>query len=125
MAVTVSRGKSHTPWGMLLAMIPNVSVAELKKAMDAGVGRVVDVREDWEYREEHLAGSTLIPMQTVPDNTAAFTGEGPTFVICRSGNRSGHVVAWLINNGIDAINVAGGIIEWQQQGYPLQTGGEQ
>lgn len=117
--------RKYTPWGIMEGMIPHVSVSELKRAIDDGVGQVIDVRENWEFHEAHLPGSTLIPMQTVPDNTHHFSHEGPTFVICRSGNRSGHVVAWLINNGIDAINVAGGIVEWQQNGYPVNTGGQQ
>ena len=117
--------RNNTPWGIVLGMIPNVTVTELKRAIDAGVARVIDVREDWEYEEGHVAGSTLIPMATVPEHAQEFAGDDPAFVICRSGNRSGHVVAWLINNGIDAINVAGGIVEWQEQGYPVNTGGQQ
>lgn len=117
--------RSDTPWGIVLCMIPNVTVTELKMAIDAGVARVIDVREGWEYEEGHVAGSTLVPMGTVPENTQEFAGGDPAFVICRSGNRSGHVVAWLINNGIDAINVSGGIVEWQEQGYPVNTGGQQ
>jgi rhodanese-related sulfurtransferase len=121
----VSARQLNTPWGIIVLMIPNVTVTELKRAMDAGAARVVDVREDWEYSEAHVPGSTLVPMSSVPERTEVFTGDGPTFVICRSGNRSGHVVAWLVSQGIDVINVAGGIIEWQQQGYPVNTGGQQ
>ena len=40
---------------------------------------------------------------------------------CRTGARSGQVVAWLAQQGIEATNVAGGTQLWSQQGYPIET----
>ena len=42
-------------------------------------------------------------------------------VICRSGNRSGKVTAWLINHGIDAVNMTGGMQVWEKAGLPVVT----
>ena len=38
----------------------------------------------------------------------------PIYVICRSGNRSKSVTETLINNGIHAINIEGGMKAWNQ-----------
>jgi rhodanese-related sulfurtransferase len=44
---------------------------------------------------------------------------GTYLVICRSGNRSGRVVAALTATGIDARNVAGGMQAWAADGLPV------
>jgi rhodanese-related sulfurtransferase len=38
--------------------------------------------------------------------------------VCRSGNRSGKVAAWLINRGYDALNMTGGMLSWTEEGLP-------
>ena len=45
--------------------------------------------------------------------------EGPLPVICRSGARSAQVVAYLLANGIDAVNVDGGPLAWARAGKPM------
>ena len=50
-------------------------------------------------------------------------GDGPLAVVCRSGNRSGRVVAWLSQQGIDAVNVAGGMQAWDAAGKPMVAEG--
>jgi rhodanese-related sulfurtransferase len=46
-------------------------------------------------------------------------------VVCRSGHRSSRVVAWLAQNGVDAVNLDGGMGAWEAAGRPLvsETGG--
>ena len=39
--------------------------------------------------------------------------------MCRSGNRSGRVVAYLLEHGFDAVNLAGGAQQWASFGHPL------
>ena len=40
-------------------------------------------------------------------------------MICRSGGRSGQVVAWLNAQGIDAVNVDGGMRAWAGAAKPI------
>ena len=40
-------------------------------------------------------------------------------VICRSGARSAQVVAYLRQQGMDAVNVAGGTLAWAAEGRPM------
>ena len=102
-------------------MIEQISVADLKTVMDQGTPLVIDVREQWEYDSGHVPGAVWIPMAMVPGRKAEFVAEGPVFVVCRSGNRSGQVVMWLADQGIRTVNVAGGTQAWQQLGHPIDT----
>lgn len=102
-------------------MIDQISVAELKAALNSGSGRLIDVREQQEYESGHIPGAVWIPMFAVPLRADEFKSAGPVHVVCRTGNRSGQVVTWLANQGIATINVHGGTQMWQQQGFPIET----
>lgn len=105
-------------------MIPQVSVAELKSSWDAGQARIIDVRESWEYDQGHVPGAIWIPMSEVPARLEEFRGQPPAQVICRTGNRSGQVVMWLGQQGIETVNVEGGTEDWGGHGFPLAQGME-
>ncbi len=105
-------------------MIAQATIPELTAAMASGNARVIDVREQFEYSDGHVAGSVWLPMSSVPANVDEFRGDAPVYVICRTGNRSGQVVMWLARQGVEAINVQGGIVAWQQAGHPIATGME-
>jgi rhodanese-related sulfurtransferase len=42
--------------------------------------------------------------------------------ICRSGNRSGRATRHLSANGIEALNVKGGMLAWTRAGLPTKKG---
>lgn len=78
---------------------------------------LVDVREPHEWQQGHAVGAVHIPMgevverlHEVPDGAA---------IICRSGARSAQVVAYLEQQGRDAVNVAGGTLAWAADGLPM------
>jgi rhodanese-related sulfurtransferase len=101
-------------------VIDQISVADLRVALDSGSGRVIDVREQQEYDSGHIPGAVWIPMFVVPLRADEFTSTGPVYVVCRSGNRSGQVVTWLASQGIQTINVHGGTQMWRYQGFPTE-----
>jgi rhodanese-related sulfurtransferase len=43
-------------------------------------------------------------------------------VVCRSGNRSASATNFLNRNGLDAVNLSGGMIAWVNAGLPTQRG---
>ena len=83
--------------------------------------RIVDVREPNEWEAGHIGHATLVPLATVPGNLDAFDGS-PTYVVCRSGARSGRACDFLRDQGHDAVNVAGGMIAWTAAGFEVVTG---
>jgi rhodanese-related sulfurtransferase len=101
--------------------VKEVQVAELDTELQAGA-RVVDVRETDEYLAGHVPGAVHIALSTVPDHIGAFRGEGPTYVVCRSGGRSMRACEFLSQQGIDVVNVAGGTLDWIASGRPVVTG---
>lgn len=107
--------------------IIEISVEELEAALASGV-RLIDVRESDEYEEGHVAGAIHIALGTVPDNVAAFQpangADEPTYVICKSGGRSMRACEFLAQQGVDAINVAGGTMEWIVSGRPVVAGSQ-
>ncbi len=83
---------------------------------------LLDVREPVEWEAGHAEGARHIPMGELParfGEVAELAGEGELVVVCRSGGRSARVVAWLAQNGVDAVNLDGGMGAWAAAGRPL------
>lgn len=79
---------------------------------------LVDVREQDEWDAGHAPDAVHIPMGELPDRLGELP-EGDVHVVCRSGGRSARASAWLQQNGVDAVDVAGGMGAWLEAGRPL------
>jgi rhodanese-related sulfurtransferase len=99
---------------MMPLQVPTVSAAEVPA--DAVV---LDVRGDDEWVAGHIEGATHIRMGDVPARLDEVPEGDPVYVTCRSGGRSARVAAWLNQNGYDAVNVGGGMGEWDAAGRPM------
>jgi rhodanese-related sulfurtransferase len=64
----------------------------------------------------------LVSLATVGERVEEFRGEGPAYVICRSGGRSRRACEILAGHGIEAVNVAGGTLAWQSSGRDTDSG---
>lgn len=74
---------------------------------------LVDVRQDWEYREFHLPGARLVPLGELADRLFELDRKKPTVTYCRSGHRSAAAAAILAGQGFSpVINLAGGVLAW-------------
>ncbi|HET9379243.1 MAG TPA: rhodanese-like domain-containing protein [Streptomyces sp.] len=100
--------------------MPTVQVGDLKDG-----DFLLDVREDDEWRAGHAEGALHIPMSDFVarygELTEAAPQDGTVHVICRSGGRSAQVTTYLVQQGVDAVNVAGGMHGWQAAGRPVVT----
>ncbi|WP_349826916.1 rhodanese-like domain-containing protein [Brevibacterium litoralis] len=95
--------------------IPSVNVTEIPD--DAPI---LDVREDDEWKSGHIDGAQHIPLGDLPARYGEVPMDEDLYVICRSGGRSRQAVAWLNQNGFDAINVNGGMGAWNlDHGKPI------
>jgi rhodanese-related sulfurtransferase len=81
---------------------------------------VLDVREDNEWDAGHVEGSLHIPLMQLGERYTELP-EAQTLVVCRSGNRSEYATAFLVQQGYDAVNLAGGLLAWHTAGRPLVT----
>jgi rhodanese-related sulfurtransferase len=101
-----------------MSMQSNVPVVNVSELPDDAV--MVDVRERDEWVAGHAPEAMFLPMRDLPGQLEALPiSDEPLAIVCRSGNRSGHVVAWLAAQGIDAVNVAGGMQAWHAAGKPM------
>jgi phage shock protein E len=82
---------------------------------------MLDVREQEEYDDRHIPGINLIPMSTIQDRLDEIPKDQTVIVTCRTGNRSNQVTEFLRANGFDnAHNMPGGIVAWEEAGYPVE-----
>ena len=99
---------------MMPQQVPTVPAAEVP---DDAV--VLDVREDAAWVAGHIAGATPFRRGAVPARLDEVPVGDPVYVPCRSGGRSARVTAWLNQYGYDAVNVGGGMGEWEAAGRPM------
>ena len=99
--------------------VQNVSVNDLADA--SGDYIVLDVREQWEYDEGHVAGVTLIPLGELSARVSELPDDKAIYVMCRSGQRSAIASTILKDAGKQDIrNVQGGILAWGRAGLPIE-----
>jgi adenylyltransferase/sulfurtransferase len=96
--------------------IPQLSVKELKRRLDAGEDVfILDVREPFEYQIANIGGK-LIPQNDVPQRLAEIDREREIVVHCKSGGRSQRIAEFLSQAGYaKVVNLAGGILAWADE----------
>lgn len=107
---------------MNFAQVPAVDAAAVPSD-----GFLLDVREDDEWAVGHAEGALHIPMGQVVarygELTEATADAGRVYVVCRVGGRSAQVTQYLVAQGVDAVNVDGGMTGWEAAGRPLVSEG--
>jgi len=102
--------------------VREVTPEEAQTLIDAGA-KLLDTREEHEWRAGHLAGAMLIPPievverveREVPDKTK------PVVIYCAAGARSMRAAITLAQLGYQEVySVAGGIGRWKAEGRPWE-----
>ncbi len=104
-----------------MSAVPEIDLTTLATLLSESIV-LVDVREDDEYADGHVSSAVHIALSTVPDRVGEIPSDGPVYVICALGGRSGKAAEFLRTKGIDAINVAGGTNGWVDAGRPVVRG---
>lgn len=102
--------------------VPQVDIEAVKKAIDEKKDfLLIDVRTPEEYAEGHIQRSTLMPLQTLPENMVSLTDKTKQiYVYCRSGSRSTQAVIYLQQLGFTNVyNMSGGILSWNAKRFPI------
>lgn len=106
----------------MFASIPTVSTGDLADTITADPTTIVlDVREPHEFAAGRVPGALSIPMSILPVRATEIPRDRTVYVVCAVGGRSGQVVAWLNQQGWDAVNVAGGTQEWIATGRAIES----
>jgi rhodanese-related sulfurtransferase len=97
-----------------------ITVAQAYEKYQQGVF-FLDVRTQDEWDQMHIAKSTLIPLDELPNRLNEVPKDQDVVVICRSGVRSKEGVTVLRNAGYTrVVCMTGGLLAWKAAGYPLE-----
>jgi rhodanese-related sulfurtransferase len=93
-------------------------VAELVKQQSV---ILLDVRTLEERNHRHIKGSLHIPLNDLVEKLSLLEKHRDKEIVCycHSGSRSFTAAAILIKNGFNAVNMKGGIAEWNYQNLKL------
>jgi rhodanese-related sulfurtransferase len=100
--------------------VPEVSAGEAHELADEGA-LLLDVRQPDEWEAGHAPGARLLPLREVPDSLASLPKDRRIVAVCRSGARSGRATEFLVAQGFDVVNLAGGMQAWAMAGFPVET----
>ena len=98
----------------------DVTVEEAQRMIERQEVVVLDVRRVAEYNSGHIPDTILIPVYELASRLNELNPSDHILVYCRSGVRSVKAAGILIDNGFTRVsNMKGGIIEWQDKGFPV------
>ena len=102
--------------------VESISVGELKTLLDAGGDDIVliDVRMPQEAEIAMIPGAVLVPLDQIENGTAIeqvreLAAGKRLYAHCKLGGRSAKALIALKREGIEGINVSGGIDAWSQE----------
>jgi rhodanese-related sulfurtransferase len=82
--------------------------------------RLVDVRETYEWDEGRIAGARHVEMDQLSEQAESLSGDPPVVFYCRTGARSAVAAQAFRASGLEAYNLAGGLVAWVERGLPLE-----
>jgi rhodanese-related sulfurtransferase len=105
------------------AGLPTGSVAVTDAAGEPG-GRILDIRQDAEYRAGHVPGAMHVELGSLASVADQLADDVPTVVMCGHGERASTAASLLAARGLTHVRIlAGGPEDWAESaGQPLETG---
>jgi rhodanese-related sulfurtransferase len=105
-------------------MVRNIDTDTAKEHYDNNV-EFLDIREQHEFDQVRIPGSTLLPMSEMNNRWKEIPKDKEVVVYCRTGNRSLVLLGQLAQMGYtNLMNLEKGIVDWHQKQYPLEFGEE-
>lgn len=102
----------------------NIAATELKELLEAdSAPLILDVRSAAEFREMHIPGSHLMPLDRLDtDEVKSLAADAAScVVVCYSGKRSDQACQRLREAGLGEVrSLQGGLELWQRSGLPLK-----
>ena len=105
-------------------MLPLMSPQDVKRKLEAGEIRLVDIREPDEVESLRIEGAEIAPLSVIRWAASPKAEEGkPVVFCCRSGRRTTEGSALLAEAaGGPAWQMEGGVNAWVQAGLPVERG---
>jgi rhodanese-related sulfurtransferase len=106
--------------------VRETNVGEVKARMDRGEKfLLVDVREESEFSKDHLPGAIHLGKGIIERDIESRVPEVNTEIVlyCGGGFRSALAADNLQKMGYtNVISIDGGIRDWREKGYPMESG---
>lgn len=83
---------------------------------------LLDVRTTGEYKQGHIAGAELIPLNELSVKMARIPKGRQIICVCESGSRSRVAASKLDAEGYQVSNMRGGMGRWVRAGLPVKMG---
>jgi rhodanese-related sulfurtransferase len=96
-----------------------VTPQQALEMVQSGAAYGIDVREIDEWDLGHSDLFTLNPLSTFDSDI--LPTDKPIIFICRSGKRSGNACIAVEPTGLKVMNMAGGMLAWQEAGLPMSA----
>ena len=133
LAVDILRGSGFQVEGFLhgglnawkIAALPTeriavVGVDDLKKDLEQL--QPVDARDPYEFKHGHVPGALPLAWTEAWTKAAGFVSDRPPAVICGDEVRSALVASILARTRPDVRLVTGGMVDWNERGFPVERG---
>jgi rhodanese-related sulfurtransferase len=106
-------------------MIKECTVSDLKEKLDNKANIIlIDCREEDEWAQGHIEGARLMPLSHFEVKSLPLLADKNAEIVvqCRSGARSLNLCQYLASHHFTNLtNVRGGIIAWNNSGFPIST----
>lgn len=83
---------------------------------------IIDVREPDEVARARVDGAVHIPLGSLVARLGEVPRDRTVYLMCAVGGRSAQATQFLAAQGVDAVNIDGGITAWHRSGLPVVTG---
>ena len=100
------------------AQVPQVDADEGARLVRDGAF-LLDVREPDEWTAGHAPAASHIPLAELPGRAAELPGGVTVVAVCRVGGRSQRAAEYLRAQGVEAVNLAGGMRAWEAAGLDV------
>jgi rhodanese-related sulfurtransferase len=103
--------------------VADYTPGQVAALLRGGAIQLIDVRQPEEYGAGRIAGARLIELAQLSAKAKTIDPDRPVVFYCRSGSRSAMAAEAFIRAGFKAHNLAGGLLEWQAAGLPIEPDG--
>ncbi|MDN7241207.1 rhodanese-like domain-containing protein [Planococcus sp. N028] len=91
----------------------SITTDSLQELVESGRDiNLIDVREAEEVAYGMIPGAVHIPLGQLPEQFDELDKSKEYHVICKAGGRSAMACDYLANNGIQTVNIEGGMMDW-------------
>jgi rhodanese-related sulfurtransferase len=101
-------------------MVDDYTPQQVAELLASSEIQLIDVRQPEEHEAGRIAGGRLIELGQLAAQIDTIDREKPVVFYCRTGARSAMATEAFRGAGFDAHNMAGGLMDWEASGLPLE-----